>query len=65
MSLRAEGVEPDWDMPFHLPIDPADVGGTSEAVIRVNSQLGSGSITYIVKSHLGLVLSQQVQVAFF
>jgi 2-isopropylmalate synthase len=30
-----------WDMPY-LPIDPADVGCTYEAVIRVNSQSGKG-----------------------
>lgn len=36
-----EHQEPGWDMPY-LPIDPADVGGTYEAVIRVNSQSGKG-----------------------
>jgi 2-isopropylmalate synthase len=36
-----EGEELIWDMPY-LPIDPADVGGTYEAVIRVNSQSGKG-----------------------
>jgi 2-isopropylmalate synthase len=30
-----------WDVPY-LPIDPADVGCTYEAVIRVNSQSGKG-----------------------
>lgn len=30
-----------WSMPY-LPIDPADVGCTYEAVIRVNSQSGKG-----------------------
>lgn len=30
-----------WNMPY-LPIDPADVGCTYEAVIRVNSQSGKG-----------------------
>lgn len=38
---KMEGQEPGWDMPY-LPIDPADVGGTYEAVIRVNSQSGKG-----------------------
>lgn len=38
---KATGKEPVWDMPY-LPIDPADVGGTYEAVIRVNSQSGKG-----------------------
>lgn len=30
-----------WSLPY-LPIDPADVGCTYEAVIRVNSQSGKG-----------------------
>ena len=30
-----------WDLPY-LPIDPADIGCTYEAVIRVNSQSGKG-----------------------
>jgi 2-isopropylmalate synthase len=30
-----------WSVPY-LPIDPADVGCTYEAVIRVNSQSGKG-----------------------
>jgi 2-isopropylmalate synthase len=61
---KAEGGEPGWDMPY-LPIDPADVGGTYEAVIRVNSQSGKGGIAYIVKSHLGLDLPRRMQVAFY
>jgi 2-isopropylmalate synthase len=32
-----------WEVPY-LPIDPADVGRTYEAVIRVNSQSGKGGI---------------------
>src|SRR3546814_5139993 len=30
-----------WDVPY-LPIDPADIGCSYEAVIRVNSQSGKG-----------------------
>lgn len=30
-----------WELPY-LPIDPADIGCTYEAVIRVNSQSGKG-----------------------
>ncbi|CDZ98866.1 2-isopropylmalate synthase [Phaffia rhodozyma] len=63
MSLM-ENKEPGWDMPY-LPIDPADVGGTYEAVIRVNSQSGKGGIAYIVKSSLGLDLPRRMQVAFY
>ena len=34
-----------WEVPY-LPIDPADIGRSYEAVIRVNSQSGKGGITF-------------------
>ena len=37
-----------WDVPY-LPIDPADLGRTYEAVIRVNSQSGKGGIAYLLE----------------
>lgn len=53
-----------WNMPY-LPIDPADVGCTYEAVIRVNSQSGKGGIAYIVKQALALDLPRRMQIAFY
>ncbi|WWC87582.1 2-isopropylmalate synthase [Kwoniella dendrophila CBS 6074] len=53
-----------WSIPY-LPIDPADVGCTYEAVIRVNSQSGKGGIAYIVKSALALDLPRRMQIAFY
>lgn len=53
-----------WDMPY-LPIDPADVGCTYEAVIRVNSQSGKGGIAYIVKSALALDVPRRMQISFY
>jgi len=53
-----------WDMPY-LPIDPADLGQTYEAVIRVNSQSGKGGIAYLVKQHLDLDLPRKMQIAFY
>ncbi len=35
-----------WEVPY-LPIDPADIGRSYEAVIRVNSQSGKGGITFL------------------
>ena len=44
-----------WDVPY-LPIDPADLGRTYEAIIRVNSQSGKGGVAYVMKAdhHLDL-----------
>lgn len=53
-----------WDIPY-LPIDPADLGCTYEAVIRVNSQSGKGGIAYLVKQGLQLDLPRRLQVAFY
>lgn len=53
-----------WDMPY-LPIDPADLGCSYEAVIRVNSQSGKGGIAYLVKEHLLLDLPRKMQIAFY
>lgn len=53
-----------WELPY-LPIDPADIGCTYEAVIRVNSQSGKGGIAYIIKQALHLDLPRRMQVSFY
>ncbi|KAF9246405.1 hypothetical protein BU15DRAFT_85171 [Melanogaster broomeanus] len=53
-----------WSMPY-LPLDPADLGCSYEAVIRVNSQSGKGGIAYLVKQHLQLDLPRKMQIAFY
>ncbi|GJJ12522.1 hypothetical protein Clacol_006765 [Clathrus columnatus] len=53
-----------WDIPY-LPIDPADIGCTYEAVIRVNSQSGKGGIAYLVKQALGLDMPRKMQINFY
>src|SRR5476649_2364208 len=41
-----------WEVPY-LPIDPADIGRSYEAVIRVNSQSGKGGIAYLLEQENG------------
>ncbi|KAI9458288.1 2-isopropylmalate synthase [Russula earlei] len=53
-----------WEMPY-LPIDPADLGQTYEAVIRVNSQSGKGGIAFLVKQNLHLDLPRKMQIVFY
>lgn len=55
--------EDPWQMPY-LPLDPADIGRTYEAVIRVNSQSGKGGVAWIIMNSLGLDLPRGLQVAF-
>ncbi len=50
-----------WDVPY-LPIDPADVGRSYEAVIRVNSQSGKGGIAWVLEQEHGYVLPRGLQI---
>lgn len=52
-----------WSVPY-LPIDPADVGRTYEAVIRVNSQSGKGGIAHLLRDHHGVELPAGMRAAF-
>jgi 2-isopropylmalate synthase len=52
-----------WEVPY-LPIDPADVGRTYEAVIRVNSQSGKGGIAYLLERDHSLALPRLLQIEF-
>ena len=55
--------KPLWNVPY-LPIDPADVGRTYDAVIRVNSQSGKGGIAYLLERDHGLTLPRLLQIEF-
>jgi 2-isopropylmalate synthase len=52
-----------WGVPY-LPIDPAHVGRTYEAVIRVNSQSGKGGVAYIMEMEHGFALPRRLQIEF-
>ncbi|WP_285260170.1 2-isopropylmalate synthase [Halopseudomonas bauzanensis] len=52
-----------WEVPY-LPIDPADIGRSYEAVIRVNSQSGKGGITYLLEQEYGIALPRRLQIEF-
>lgn len=63
-EAEATGENKIWDIPY-LPIDPADIGCSYEAIIRVNSQSGKGGIAYLIKQHLGLDMPRRMQSAFY
>ncbi|MET0575087.1 MAG: 2-isopropylmalate synthase [Mesorhizobium sp.] len=52
-----------WEVPY-LPIDPADVGRSYEAIIRINSQSGKGGIAYVLQADYGLNLPRNLQIEF-
>jgi 2-isopropylmalate synthase len=50
-----------WEVPY-LPIDPADLGRSYDAVIRVNSQSGKGGMAYLLEQDYGLQLPRRLQI---
>ncbi|MEM7197347.1 MAG: 2-isopropylmalate synthase, partial [Pseudomonadota bacterium] len=50
-----------WEVPY-LPIDPADVGCSYEAVIRVNSQSGKAGVAYMMEEDFGYHLPRNTQI---
>ena len=55
--------DPLWAVPY-LPIDPADLGRSYEAVIRVNSQSGKGGFAWVLEQDQGLKLPKKMQPHF-
>ena len=49
-------------MLFDLPIDPADLGRSYEAVVRINSQSGKGGIAFILEKDHGVSLPRRLQI---
>lgn len=60
LARRAEHPDAPWDVPY-LPIDPADIGRSYEAVIRVNSQSGKGGTAYLLKTYHGIDLPPRMR----
>jgi 2-isopropylmalate synthase len=52
-----------WEVPY-LPVDPADLGRSYEAIIRVNSQSGKGGVAYLMKQDYSLDLPRRLQIDF-
>ncbi|BBY67393.1 2-isopropylmalate synthase [Mycolicibacterium helvum] len=63
LSMGRSEREIDWRVPY-LPIDPADIGRTYHAVIRVNSQSGKGGFAYVLLTEFGLDLPRGLQIDF-
>ncbi|SDM04518.1 2-isopropylmalate synthase [Microbacterium azadirachtae] len=50
-----------WRVPY-LPVDPADLGRSYDAVIRVNSQSGKGGIAYLLETEFGIRLPRRLEI---
>ncbi len=61
-ALEASGSQ-FWEVPY-LPMDPADVGGSYDAIVRVNSQSGKGGVAFLLERDHGLELPRRMQIEF-
>jgi 2-isopropylmalate synthase len=63
LAAQAQSNSGMWEVPY-LPIDPADLSRSYEAVIRINSQSGKGGVAYILEQGHGLRLPRRLQIEF-
>lgn len=59
--LKRQRPDEPWQVAY-LPIDPADLGRSYQAVIRVNSQSGKGGVAFVLERDFGLRLPRWMQV---
>ena len=57
-----ESNNPVWEVPY-LPIDPADLGRSYEAVVRINSQSGKGGVAFLLEKDHGVSLPRRLQIS--
>ncbi|NKI17639.1 2-isopropylmalate synthase [Spongiibacter sp. KMU-166] len=50
-----------WQVAY-LPIDPADLNRSYEAVIRINSQSGKGGVAWVLENDFGLQMPRWLQI---
>ncbi|WP_061533843.1 2-isopropylmalate synthase [Collimonas arenae] len=62
-GFAAQKADAIWEIPY-LPIDPADLGRSYDAVIRVNSQSGKGGMAYLLEQEYGLAMPRRLQIEF-
>ncbi|MEI6033345.1 MAG: 2-isopropylmalate synthase [Verrucomicrobiae bacterium] len=59
-SWAKQGPGKPWDV-LYIPIDPADIGRSYKAIIRINSQSGKGGVAYILEKEFGYQLPKLMQ----
>ena len=57
-----ESNNPVWEVPY-LPIDPADLGRSYDAVVRINSQSGKGGVAFLLEKDHGVSLPRRLQIS--
>ena len=59
-SWEHQNADRPWDV-LYIPIDPADIGRSYKAIIRINSQSGKGGVAYVLEKEFGYQLPKALQ----
>ena len=59
-SWEHQSAQKPWDV-LYIPIDPADIGRSYKAIIRINSQSGKGGVAYVLEKEFGYQLPKLLQ----
>ncbi len=62
-SWEKQSPDKPWDV-LYIPIDPADIGRSYKAIIRINSQSGKGGVAYVLEKEFGYHLPKPLQKEF-
>ena len=62
-GFAVQGEDTFWQVPY-LPIDPADLNRSYDAVVRVNSQSGKGGVSFLLQQATGFELPRRLQIEF-
>ncbi|MES2693981.1 MAG: alpha-isopropylmalate synthase regulatory domain-containing protein, partial [Verrucomicrobiota bacterium] len=54
-SWAVQKADTPWDV-LYIPVDPADIGRSYKAIIRINSQSGKGGVAYVLENEFGFTL---------
>jgi 2-isopropylmalate synthase len=63
LAVQRESAATLWEVPY-LPMDPADIGRSYEAVIRINSQSGKSGIGYVLETEYGYHAPKRLLINF-
>ena len=62
-GFAAKNADEFWNIPY-LPVDPADLNRSYDAVVRVNSQSGKGGVSFLLEQQAGYQLPRKLQIEF-
>lgn len=63
VASKQNAADPLWAVPY-LPIDPADIGRSYQAIIRINSQSGKGGVAYVLERVYGIIMPKLMHPEF-